>query len=584
MDLTMNKTLSTVFLLLLFPLSVICKAENLTGRFVVEFVPDRGSVSPDHIFSIKPDLNTLSGSSPDIEGTNGFNDPDFPADDKRHGLNGYGLTTTLIESISWQLLCATPLLVAYELALTTNDTSPDFKTYSRLTLETFIAVGSLLNSYWNLNSPMFNPMGQPEANQDHPFAINTMTFGPRNNPKQGQSSNLSTQQTSGTNTQVKGIVTSYPHSDSGGGSENPEQQQQHTFGFNCYVDNCHGVCRFRPPPVKEDLVGAGECPICFMTFKNVTVTPCCSQQIDTDCLRKVFLSPSQLSAKTCPYCRASLYFLAQSPDFTANAGAHRDLRAPHNEPSGIGSSQTSSFVNTTRRGRMICDVTIVGEHGQLRPCGRAFNNPRALSSHRYRCHHSGEQICEEIVISEGGQRRRPCGRVCPNARALSIHRSRHHTGQQTCGETVIGRDGQRRPCGRVCPNARALTIHRSRHHTGQQTCDETVIGEDGQLRPCGRVCPNARALSVHRSSCHSWQQTCDETLICEDGQLRPCGAILTNARTLSDHRLRYHTGQQTCDETIISEDGQPRPCGKLCRNARALQDHKSRYHSRAANL
>ncbi len=55
----MVKTLSTVLLLLLLSLSVICQAEKLTRRFIVEFAPHQGTGSPDRVFSIKHNLNTL---------------------------------------------------------------------------------------------------------------------------------------------------------------------------------------------------------------------------------------------------------------------------------------------------------------------------------------------------------------------------------------------------------------------------------------------------------------------------------------------------------------------------------------------
>ena len=88
-----------------------------------------------------------------------------------------------------------------------------------------------------------------------------------------------------------------------------------------------------------------------------------------------------------------------------------------------------------------------------------------------------EYICK-LAKADG----KPCGKVYDNAKALSNHKKRDHTGQQTCQEMVDGK-----PCGKVCDNAIALSDHKRRNHTGQQTCQKMVDG-----KPCGKVCDNAQ--------------------------------------------------------------------------------------------
>ncbi|WP_257292228.1 hypothetical protein [Endozoicomonas sp. ONNA1] len=428
----MEKTLSTMFLFLLLPLSVICQAEIVTRRFVVELLQNQDTASPDQVFSTKRDLNTLSGSSLDIDNTNDFTGPDFPADDNLHGFNGYGLATTFIKSISWQLLYATPLLVAYELALTTHEAPPGSKPYSWLPGEALIAVGWLLKSYWNPNSLLFSPMDQPEGSQDHPFAITTSGLseqGEQDNGPPNQPPASSDQQASGTTTQSTGFFTNPLNYGSDDGNEDP-QQQQHTFALNCFVHPCHGVCRFRPPSASGGLDEADEeCPICTEMFRNGIVTPCCSKRIDTHCLRRAFLSTPGSSTKTCPFCREDLSWLAQSPAFSVSEEAQQGLADPFHEPPGNSSSQTDPFVFAS--GQRICEAPIMGEDGQIRPCGV----------------------------------------LCPSAKDLSYHNFIMHTKQRICGETATGVNGWERQCKRVFRNSKALAKHKAKYHRERRASD-----------------------------------------------------------------------------------------------------------------
>ncbi|WOG26912.1 hypothetical protein [Endozoicomonas sp. 8E] len=224
-------------------LSVTCRAQVLTERYIVEIQQNTGS--PDESFSIKQhDLHKLLLPPATIANTNGHPVRDFPVNDTAFGLSVHGLKTVIIESISWHLLYSTPLLVAYELFLTTHDTSQSPKIYSRLAVEAFIAVGWLLNSYWNPDSSMFNTIGELQASQDYPFAINTMMLSPADNQQHDLRSKSSSQQASGTGTRLMGTFTSHEHYASCGRKRDPELNQ-HTFGLNCFADDCNGVCQFR---------------------------------------------------------------------------------------------------------------------------------------------------------------------------------------------------------------------------------------------------------------------------------------------------------------------------------------------------
>ncbi|WP_257281027.1 hypothetical protein [Endozoicomonas sp. ISHI1] len=230
-----------VVLLSLLLSSVVCRAESLTRHFVVEHKQTSES------FSIKHNLNSLLGNPTHLADTNDYAWAVLPSDDKSHRLDGYTLKTTFIESISWQLLYATNLLVAYELFLTTHDAALSGKTYSWIPEEAFVAVGWLLKSYWNPDSVMFNPRDQLKASQDDPFAINTMMLpgqSQQQSDQQNPPSESSGQQTPGATAHVRGSVKRRLSSGSGRDNEGFEQEQ-HTLGLECYVDSCHGVCKFR---------------------------------------------------------------------------------------------------------------------------------------------------------------------------------------------------------------------------------------------------------------------------------------------------------------------------------------------------
>ncbi|WOG28475.1 hypothetical protein [Endozoicomonas sp. 8E] len=259
----MKNSFSAPLLLLLSWLSVVCQAESLTGRFVVEFQQDE-SFSKDS-FSIKPDQHTLPGDPFYPADTNSCAESTFPPDDHPLNLEGYGVKTAFFESIYWPLIHAAHFLVANELMMTTSDAALNAKPYSRIPLEVFVTVGWLLERYWNKDSPQFNPVDQPETDQEHPFEITTMMLpgrgqqqsGPQNSSQQNPPSASSGQQASGSTTQLRGPPFWLRFSGSGGGNQGPEQHR-HTYGFNCYVGSCHGVCQVQPPSGSSGLAGGGQ--------------------------------------------------------------------------------------------------------------------------------------------------------------------------------------------------------------------------------------------------------------------------------------------------------------------------------------
>ncbi|WP_422139979.1 hypothetical protein [Endozoicomonas sp. ALC020] len=568
---------------LLLTLSLPCQAELRTRCFIVELEQDTGS--PDQGFYIKQDQHTLSENPSDIICTSDHSGFDSPPDDIPQKSCSYGVKTTIINVISWQWLYTTHLLAVNQLILTTRDAPLFSNPYSWLPPEAIIVFCWLLKSYWNPNSPMFNPIepkvAQQEANQNQPFATINAMFGYGNNQQQCQPSASSGQQFQKASNHLTGSFNSLVNIDYRGGNGGP-QEQSHTLGLNCFIYPCRGVCRFRPLSFSSEPT-----EWTLSTEESSKGQSSCTHLVN-EC-RFNCIGDFDLAGAT--------YFQQKPPietwiDPTAihlqyNSGQPVELK-PHNVYDnvidGVASDGVASegmapdYKSEYHSEQPTCKVTVVREDGQQRPCGMVCKNIQALVNHKRRAH-TGPKACYMTLVGEDG-RRQPCGQVCKNALSLSVHESKVHSGQKTCDARVIGVNGQKHLCGRVCKNAGALSDHKIRYHSGQQTCDVRMVGEDGQQRLCGKICKSLKTLSDHKRAAHGRQQICDEIMIREDGRLQPCEAICKGSKALSDHKKRYHSGQQTCDTALIGDDGQQWPCGKVCKNICTLTYHKKTAHSR----
>ncbi|WP_422473985.1 hypothetical protein [Endozoicomonas sp. ALB032] len=536
-----------------------------------------------------------------ISERNCFKTPDLPCDDKRQKFFSYEIKTTLIESISRQLLYATNLLVAFELIMTSKAPPLSATSYSWLPIEGVVTVGWLLKSYWNPDSPLFQPFEQSEmrlTQGNQPFAITIMMHGSGYNQQQPhQQSQLpesSGQQAPQANSRPTSAFTNPLSSGSGDGFEDP-QQHAHTLGIDCFVHPCHGVCNFRP---SSESIGSTErvlkseesltSPAGATAGQNL----CPHNSLCHRCIRhsdSANETSNNLFAIQLQFTSGQLFQGHGIDDNPVNTTA--PVPVPCNltildEDGQLRNCEkvyksAFSLLNHKRAyhsGKKTCLALVVGKDGQLRPCGKVCKNASTLGYHKRKTH-TGQQTCDVIVVKEDGQER-PCRKVCKNADALSNHKKNAHSGQRTCDVTVVDENGQLRPCGKVLKNAGLLSSHKRDAHTEQETCDVIVVGEGHQQRPCGRVCKNAKALSSHKTGCHSGQKTCAVLVISKDGKPQLCGRVFKNAYILSDHKQRKHSGQKTCDVTLVGKDGQPRPCGKVFKNAKTLSVHKRMHRKR----
>ncbi|WP_422132424.1 hypothetical protein [Endozoicomonas sp. ALD040] len=525
--------------LLLLSLSVISQAKTLTRHLIVEL--EQNADFPNLNFSISPDWPASSSKPSDIADTNSYPEHDLPLDDKRHRPDSYEVKTTLIESISWQWLYTTNLLVTHEVILTTRDIQQSSSHYSWLPFEVVIAVGWLLKNYWNPDSLLFNPTEQQDVSQNHPFAITTMMTASEHNPPQYQPTESPVRQAPGANSQLSGSFINPVHSDSGDGKEDP-QPHRHTLDLNCFVYPCHGICRFRSSSDNAHSISAEA---------NCTES---ARKLNDD-----LTMPGHSPVKSDDWVIIN---------WLINLGNHGLVEAPGKVVLTRSNPETSKTDEVKWSG--------ASPSGYL-PFGGACHYEKA-SSNQEREDCTGQITCDETVILEDGQQRL-CWKLCKNARTLADHKSRNHTGQKTCDVSVVDKDNKQRKCGLICKSVQGLAYHKRRDHTGQKTCDMTVIAEDGQLRPCGMVLKNAPLLSAHKNGYHTRQKVCAETVVSQDGEQRPCGKLCKNTKALAEHKRREHSGKKTCYITVVGKDGQQRQCGKICKNAAAMSTHKSSIHS-----
>ncbi|WOG26993.1 hypothetical protein [Endozoicomonas sp. 8E] len=559
-------------------LSFVCRAELSTRHFIVALQQDAGS--PNQSFSIKTYRRVLVGAPSDIDDIYGYSGSDFLFYDKRQKPDGYSVKTPLVESISWQWLYATNLLVAYELILTTKE--PPLGPFSWLPVETVFAVGWLLKSYGNLDLPLFNPIQQPEATSmltqgGQPIAITTMMPGSGHDQQQGQQPESSCEQASQATSLPTGSFTSplYSGSDDGDGDF---QEHSHTLCLNCFVHPCHGVCRFRTSSDNTHSPGTEAAYTDSKESLNNKAPMPGNSSLSTNDLVIVNGLLKLRSRRLLKGAVTSCPLDHFPPPMVTPETQHTTIVSSRlgGTPSYL--SRSGKVPATGSDGQRACDVTVVGQNGQQQPCGKICNNIQALSNHKIR-NHSGQQTCDVILIEEDHQQQ-PCGVICKNIRALSAHKSNYHSGPRTCNVAIVGEDSQQKPCGMVCKNSHVLSEHKRKAHSGQKICDIISVGKDGRQQSCGKRCNSSKSLSHHKSRYHTGQHTCQETLITEDGQQRPCGKVCMHAQALADHKRRHHTGQKTCEVEVTAMNGELRPCGKVFKGAQGLSEHIRRHRKR----
>ena len=169
-------------------MSFVCLAESQTHSFIVEI--EQNAESPGQNFSLKSEPDTLSamqiqiidmaslqGKPTEITITNGYSGSDSPPDDKPCRSGGlWENLTTVLESVSWQLLHATNEVIGYKLFLTLQEGSYQPGPLSWEPVMTTVVVGWLSRSHWHWNPelPILNQLDKQESKQQRELQIVTL--------------------------------------------------------------------------------------------------------------------------------------------------------------------------------------------------------------------------------------------------------------------------------------------------------------------------------------------------------------------------------------------------------------------------
>ena len=165
-------------------MSFVCLAESQTHSFIVAI--EQNAEMPNQNFFIKPEADTLSamqmidmeslqGKPTEIISTNGYSGPDSPPDDKPYRPGGlWESLTTVLESVSWQLLYATNEIIGYKLFLTLQEGSYQPRPFSWELVMTTVVVSWLFRCHWNPELPIFNQLDEQESKQQCELQIITL--------------------------------------------------------------------------------------------------------------------------------------------------------------------------------------------------------------------------------------------------------------------------------------------------------------------------------------------------------------------------------------------------------------------------
>ncbi|MGI9279565.1 MAG: TolC family protein, partial [Endozoicomonas sp.] len=160
---------SLIFHVLLFA-SFVCLAESQTHSYIVEL--EQNADLPSQNFSIKPepdtlpamqmiDMGSLQGKPTEMTNISGYSGSDTPPDDKPYWPRSFWESlTTVVESVTWQLLYASNEVIGYKLLLAFQKDSYQPQPFSWMPVVATVVVGWLTRSNWNPEAPLFNQLDE----------------------------------------------------------------------------------------------------------------------------------------------------------------------------------------------------------------------------------------------------------------------------------------------------------------------------------------------------------------------------------------------------------------------------------------
>ncbi|WP_187300028.1 C2H2-type zinc finger protein [Endozoicomonas montiporae] len=457
------------------------------------------------------DMEPLQGKPTEIISTNCYSGSDTPPEDKPYRPRGlWESLTTVVESVTLQLLYASNEVIGYELLLTLQEDSLSPQPFLWIPVVATVVVGWLSRNRWNPETPLFNQLDEQEFNKQHELQIISFMFEPPSNSSHSSMVLFDPPQPN------------YPHSSRvynaranthGGGDGGGWQESQHTLGDNCYIGCCWGRCQYALP--NEALVYDNQ----YDTdqYKNIFADGYGQQTYGQANTEKDYTGGTNHSTHTenCVWvsCLDPTFFFDSDSESTDAATHFTSMNSNSctTEANSTTPSKSVAIVNPSCRTRIdsshientnSSSRSKVGmnredekNHFQCNICDRTFVSKNSLYSHKSH-YHSGGLICPE------------CREELPSKKALYDHNRSKHTGVQIC---LV--------CNEELPNKKALDDHNRSEHTEEQTCP---------VPECCKKLPSKKALSNHKSQYHTGKQVCTV-----------CSKTLPNKRALYYHKKKH---------------------------------------------
>ena len=198
------------------------------------------------------DRGSLQSKPTEIISTNSYSGSDTPPDDKPYNPRRYReRLTTVVESVSWQLLYVSNEVTGYKLLLAFQEDSYQPQPFSWMPVVATVVVGWLTRSNWNPEAPMFNQLDEQATSQQHELQIITLMDNPGGVHPQATGSWGHGQSFDMYSSSAANPYNSFGNHQRGDYDDDPGWPTPpiHSYGENCYEQPCcfqRGRCIYAP--------------------------------------------------------------------------------------------------------------------------------------------------------------------------------------------------------------------------------------------------------------------------------------------------------------------------------------------------
>lgn len=218
------------------------------------------------------DMEQLQDKSSEITNTYSYPGSDAPPDDKPYKPHGFWKSlTTVVESVSWQLLYATNGVIGYKLLLSLQEDSLTPQPFLWVPVVTTVVVGWLSRSHWNPELPVFNQLDEQESNQQYELQTITLTNCPNGGSSTSSATSSGNAGTSSSNPKraptfsFHSVATWFTDSTGSNEGDAPPPEPLHTRSETICCPTCNGPCELRPREKAQDVPDPQDQPLFSVT-------------------------------------------------------------------------------------------------------------------------------------------------------------------------------------------------------------------------------------------------------------------------------------------------------------------------------